>query len=166
MSLVHQPEILFLDEPTAGLDPQARRLVWDFIRDLKTTGMTIILTTHDMVEADALSDHVAIIDHGKLIACGTVDELKRGSNNGNTIEISFFCREEFVEAKQQLERVDSVKKITDAENHKLTISFTGGAKAFKRDILTRLESFKTLHFREDSLEDIFLKLTGRGLREQ
>ncbi|OLS12112.1 MAG: daunorubicin resistance ABC transporter ATPase subunit [Promethearchaeota archaeon CR_4] len=165
MSLVHQPEILFLDEPTAGLDPQARRIVWDFIHELKTTGMTIILTTHDMAEADALSDHLAIIDHGKVIACGTVDDIKRSSDNGNVIEISFFSREELIKAKQQLEHVDSVKQIICGENNKLTISFAGGAKGFKRDILNRLESFKTLHFREDSLEEIFLKLTGRELRE-
>jgi ABC-2 type transport system ATP-binding protein len=68
MSLIHQPQILFLDEPSAGLDPQARRLVWDFIKDLKKTGMTIILTTHDMIEADVLSDHIAIMDQGKIIA--------------------------------------------------------------------------------------------------
>lgn len=71
MYLVFDPEILFLGEPTAGLDPQARRLVWDFIGDLKKKDITIILMTHDMVEADSLSDRVAIIDNGKIIAQGT-----------------------------------------------------------------------------------------------
>jgi len=165
MSLIHQPQILFLDEPSAGLDPQARRLVWDFIKDLKNTGMTIILTTHDMVEADVLSDHIAIMDHGKIIASGTLEELKRNSHNGNFLEFSFSSREELFQAKSKLKQIDNIKKITELENNKLIISFTGGVKTFKREILHTIESFKTLHYREDSLEDIFLKLTGRGLRD-
>jgi len=165
MSLIHQPQILFLDEPSAGLDPQARRLVWDFIKDLKNTGMTIILTTHDMIEADTLSDHIAIMDHGKIIASGTLEELKRSSHNGNIIEFSFSSKEELIQAKNKLKRIINVKKITEMDNNKLSISFTGGVKAFKQEILGEIESFKTLHFREDSLEDIFLKLTGRRLRD-
>ena len=165
MSLIHQPQILFLDEPSAGLDPQARRLVWDFIKDLKNTGMTIILTTHDMVEADVLSDHIAIMDHGKIIASGTLEELKRSFNNGNILEFSFSSREELIQARNKLKQIDKVKKITEMENNKLIISFTGGVNTFKREILREVESFNTLHFREDSLEDIFLKLTSRGLRD-
>ena len=165
MSLIHQPQILFLDEPSAGLDPQARRLVWEFIKELKKTGMTIILTTHDMVEADALSDHIAIMDHGKIIAMGTLNELKKGSNNGNILDFSFYSNEELIKTKNKLEEIDNVKEIKELENNKLVISFTGGIKTFKQEILSWLDSFKTLHFREDSLEDIFLKLTGRGLRD-
>ncbi|MFX1372139.1 MAG: ABC transporter ATP-binding protein [Promethearchaeota archaeon] len=165
MSLIHQPQILFLDEPSAGLDPQARRLVWDFIKDLKKTGMTIILTTHDMIEAEVLSDHVAIMDHGKIIAFGTVEELKRSSHNGNILEFSFSSKKELIQAKDKLEQINNVKKITEMENNKLIISFTGGVKTFKQEILVKVESFKTINFREDSLEDIFLKLTGRGLRD-
>ncbi len=165
MSLIHQPQILFLDEPTAGLDPQARRLVWDFIKDLKNTGVTIILTTHDMLEADALSDHIAIMDLGKIIAFGTLEELKSSSSNGNILEFSFSSRDELIQAKSKLERINNVKNISEMDNNKLIISFTGGVMTFKREILREIESFKALHFREDSLEDIFLKLTGRGLRD-
>ena len=165
MSLIHQPQILFLDEPTAGLDPQARRLVWDFIKDLKNTGVTIILTTHDMLEADALSDHIAIMDLGKIIAFGTLEELKSSSSNGNILEFSFSSRDELIQAKSKLERITNVKNISEMDNNKLIISFTGGVMTFKREILREIESFKALHFREDSLEDIFLKLTGRGLRD-
>ncbi|MFX0083915.1 MAG: ABC transporter ATP-binding protein [Candidatus Hodarchaeota archaeon] len=165
MSLIHQPQILFLDEPTAGLDPQARRLVWDFIKELKNTGMTIILTTHDMIEADALSDHIAIMDQGKIIAFGTLDELKRGSSNGNILEFSFSSKKTLNQAKNKLEQIKDVKSITEMENNKLVISFSGGIDTFKGEILKQINSFKTLHFREDSLEDIFLKLTGRGLRD-
>ena len=165
MSLIHQPQILFLDEPTAGLDPQARRLVWDFIKDLKNTGMTIILTTHDMIEADVLSDHIAIMDHGKIIASGTLEELKKSFHNGNILEFSFSSKEELIQAKSKLNEIDNVKKVTEVENNKLIISFSGGIKTFKKEILPEVEMFKTLQFREDSLEDIFLKLTGRGLRD-
>lgn len=165
MSLIHQPQILFLDEPTAGLDPQARRLVWDFVKDLKNTGMTIILTTHDMLEADALSDHIAIMDLGKIIAFGTLEELKSSSSNGNILEFSFSSKDELIQAKSKLEQIKNVKNISEMDNNKLIISFTGGVMTFKREILREIESFKALHFREDSLEDIFLKLTGRGLRD-
>ena len=165
MSLIHHPQILFLDEPTAGLDPQARRLVWDFIKELKISGMTIVLTTHDMIEADSLSDHIAIMDQGKIIAIGTLDELKSGSSNGNILEFSFSSRRELIQAKNKLEQIANIKKITEMENSKLVISFSGGIETFKQEILQKVDSFKTLHFREDSLEDIFLKLTGRGLRD-
>jgi len=165
MSLIHHPQILFLDEPTAGLDPQARRLVWDFIKELKNTGMTILLTTHDMIEADSLSDHIAIIDNGKIIAYGTLEELKSNSSNGNILEFSFSSRKELNQAKSKLEQIDNIKKVTEMENNKLIISFSGGIETLKREILQKVDSFKTLHFREDSLEDIFLKLTGRGLRD-
>ena len=165
MSLIHQPQILFLDEPSAGLDPQARRLVWDFIKELKNTGMTIILTTHDMIETDVLSDHIAIMDHGKIIAYGTLEELKRSSHNGNFLEFTFSSKKELIQAKSKLNQIDNVKKITEMENNKLIISFTGGIKTFKQEIVREVEFFTTLHLREDSLEDIFLKLTGRGLRD-
>jgi len=78
MALVHDPEIVFLDEPTVGMDPQSRHAVWDFIRDLKKQGKTVILTTHYMEEAQTLCDRVGIIDHGKLIAMGTPTELMKG----------------------------------------------------------------------------------------
>jgi ABC-2 type transport system ATP-binding protein len=165
MSLVHQPSILFLDEPTAGLDPQARRLVWDFIKELKQTGMTIILTTHDMIEADSLSDHIAIMDQGKIIAFGTLEELKSDSSNGNILEFNFSSKKELLQAKSNLEQITEVKSITEKENNKLVVSFSGGIKTFKNQILNKVDSFRALHFREDSLEDIFLKLTGRGLRD-
>jgi len=165
MSLIHQPSILFLDEPTAGLDPQARRLVWDFIKELKNTGMTIILTTHDMIEADSLSDHIAIMDQGKIIAFGTLEELKRDSSNGNILEFNFSSNKELIQARVQLEQIPNIKNIKEKENNKLVISFSGGIETFKNEILNKVNSFKALQFREDSLEDIFLKLTGRGLRD-
>ena len=74
---MHRPQLLFLDEPTTGLDPQSRARMWDEVRGLRDTGTTVFLTTHYLEEADALSDRIAIIDHGKIVALGTPDELKR-----------------------------------------------------------------------------------------
>ncbi|NMC07920.1 MAG: ATP-binding cassette domain-containing protein [Candidatus Lokiarchaeota archaeon] len=88
MALVQDPDIAFLDEPTVAMDPQSRRAVWDFIKDLKQHGKTVILTTHYMEEAEQLADRVGIIDHGKLIALGTPEELKK-TNGCKTIEELF-----------------------------------------------------------------------------
>src|SRR5665811_1727536 len=88
LSVVHHPEIVFLDEPSAGLDPQTRQLLWDFIRALRDKeGKTVILTTHVMEEADALSDRVAIIDHGKLLLLNTPDALKKTMGRGDVVEL-------------------------------------------------------------------------------
>lgn len=86
-ALMHQPEVLFLDEPTTGLDPQARLFVWDRVRDLKRRGVTMILTTHDMEEAASLCDRVAIMDHGKLLASDTPDALKETVPGKNSLEV-------------------------------------------------------------------------------
>ena len=87
MSLVHDPEIAFLDEPTVGMDPQSRRAVWDFIRELKKHNKTVLLTTHYMEEAEELCDRVGIIDYGKLISLGTPQQLKKQSNARNLEEV-------------------------------------------------------------------------------
>src|ERR1700684_3113717 len=78
-ALVHRPDVLFLDEPTAGLDPQTRVILWDILRALHERGQTILLTTHYMEEAEALCDQVAVVDHGKVLAAGTIDQLKEGA---------------------------------------------------------------------------------------
>jgi ABC-2 type transport system ATP-binding protein len=87
MALVHDPEIAFLDEPTVGMDPQSRQAVWDFIRELKTRNKTVLLTTHYMEEAEGLCDRIGIIDHGKLIALGTPQQLKKQFNAKNLEEV-------------------------------------------------------------------------------
>jgi ABC-2 type transport system ATP-binding protein len=87
MALVHDPEIAFLDEPTVGMDPQSRRAVWDFIRELKRQNKTVLLTTHYMEEAEELCDRVGIIDHGKLISLGSPQQLKTQFNARNLEEV-------------------------------------------------------------------------------
>ncbi|MEM2815921.1 MAG: ATP-binding cassette domain-containing protein [Candidatus Bathyarchaeia archaeon] len=87
MALIHDPQIAFLDEPTVGMDPQSRHVIWDFMTELKSQGKTIFLTTHYMEEAEALCDHIGIIDHGKLIALGSPEELILKNNVSNLEEV-------------------------------------------------------------------------------
>lgn len=168
MALVHEPRIAFLDEPTAGLDPQASRAVWDIIRGLRDSGMTVVLTTHDMDEADAVSDHVAIIDNGKIIAYGSPDELKEQFGSGNVIEIGFFDKDRLDVAKEKIEKLDAATKITAFGERKILVTFSGGMKTFFRilnESIENVDDIETMNFRQNSLEDVFLHLTGRRLRD-
>jgi len=172
MSLVFEPEILFLDEPTAGLDPQARRLVWDFIRDLKNKESTIILMTHDMVEADSLSDRVAIIDHGKIIAEGTPTELKEKYGSDNILEVSFLEQEDLEVVKNNIQNIPFVanwSEIQKKDRKTLLIAFQGGlknlVKLLQQGLIENIEEVENIKFRQNSLEDVFLNLTGRRLRD-
>jgi len=170
MALVHEPEILFLDEPTAGLDPQARRIVWDFIRDLKNKGVTIVLMTHDMIEADSLSDHVAIIEHGKIIAQGSPTELKEKHGSENVLEITFSEKEDLNNVKNQCDNISSVNNYNVIGEKTLLISFKGGMKNFieivqKLILVENINDVETMNFRQNTLEDVFLNLTGRRLRD-
>ncbi len=172
MALVFDPEILFLDEPTAGLDPQARRLVWDYIRELKNKDITIILMTHDMVEAETLSDRVAIIDRGKIIAQGTPTELKEKHGSDNVLEISFIEQIDLKIVKNSIGKIPFVtnsKEISKKERKTLLISFKGGLKEFihilQSGIINNIDEVQNMKFRQNSLEDVFLNLTGRRLRD-
>ena len=172
MALVFEPEILFLDEPTAGLDPQARRLVWDFIRDLKDQNITIILMTHDMVEADSLSDHIAIIDHGKIIAEGTPTELKEKYGSDNVLEISFVEQDDLELVKTNIKNLPFVANLNEINKNgvkKLLIAFQGGLKnlvnILQQGLIENFNEVDNMKFRQNSLEDVFLNLTGRRLRD-
>ncbi len=172
MSLIFEPEILFLDEPTAGLDPQARRLVWDFIRDLKSKDITIILMTHDMIEADSLSDRVAIIDQGKIIAVGTPTELKDKYGSDNVLEVSFNKQEDLKVVKNNIQNIPFVVNWSETsrkERKMLLISFQGGLKNIVRllqqGLIENIDEVENMKFRQNSLEDVFLNLTGRRLRD-
>jgi ABC-2 type transport system ATP-binding protein len=172
MALVFEPKILFLDEPSAGLDPQARRLVWDFIRDLKKEDITIILMTHDMQEADVLSDHIAIIDQGKIIAQGTPNELKEKYGSDNMLEVSFLEPDDVEVAKKNLENINFVvdwKELNKKGRKTLFIPFQGGlknlVKILQQGIIKNIDEVENIKFRQNSLEDVFLNLTGRRLRD-
>ncbi|WP_371804190.1 ATP-binding cassette domain-containing protein [Candidatus Lokiarchaeum ossiferum] len=170
MSLIHEPSIIFLDEPSAGLDPQARRILWDFIKDMKGKGNTIILMTHDMIEADALSDHISIIDNGKIIAYGTPKDLKAKYGGDNIIEIVFKKADQKQEIKNRLENLSYISSWKENGDFALIISLNGGITYYLK-FLNEMQEFlqdgmiEDLKFRPGSLEDVFLNLTGRRFRD-
>ncbi|TFH29697.1 MAG: ATP-binding cassette domain-containing protein [Promethearchaeota archaeon] len=168
MSLVHEPEILFLDEPTAGLDPQARRVVWDFIRNLQKKQRTIMLMTHDMVEADALCDLIAIIDQGKIIALGTPQELKARFGGENILEITFKTDEDLEVSINKIKALPFVHSCNEFRPGTYRLSFQGDMANFVKilqELDTSLQKVENLAFHQTTLEDVFLNLTGRELRE-
>ena len=162
MALVHRPEILFLDEPTLGLDPQSRRAIWDYIVELKGK-MTILLTTHYLEEADALSDRVGIMDEGKIVALGTPDELKNSIANVNTIIVS--ADNLSAKAVEGLATKDRCAEV-DSDRGNLRIS---GKDLDLRDIMECLYSqgivVRSAALEQPTLEDVFLRITGKELRE-
>jgi ABC-2 type transport system ATP-binding protein len=168
MALVHNPRIVFLDEPSAGLDPQSRRVVWDFIKDLKGKGVTIILTTHDMEEADTLSDHIAIIDAGKIIAYGTPKELKDQFTTGKLLEVQLENELELQNAKHDLTQIQGVSDVSELNNQRLLITYTGSLnfnEVLLRYFMIHYPNVENFNFRQKSLEDVFLQLTGKELRD-
>jgi ABC-2 type transport system ATP-binding protein len=176
-ALVGDPELLFLDEPTTGLDPQARRHLWDLVDELKKAGRTIILTTHYMDEAERLCDRVAIMDHGKIIALGTPQELIASVGGEHIVEFSVSTKaaglpsDEAVAADVDVESLLSIPGIkshrVDAGLHQLSVSELHVAVP---RIFAALEE-QGLHLSEfrthsASLEDVFVGLTGRNLRDE
>jgi ABC-2 type transport system ATP-binding protein len=161
LALVNTPELLFLDEPTTGLDPNARRAIWEVIRALKAKGKTIILTTHYLDEAQQLSDRVAIMDHGKIVAIGTVDEIIQQHGSGERLEIhGSEDLAKYIENSTELEvnycdgivsiplkkKIDALAALAAAEESKL--------------------DWGEIHTRRDSLDDVFVKLVSGIVNEQ
>ena len=167
LAVVHDPDIVVLDEPSAGLDPQSRLLLWDFIRSLKSKGKTTILTTHAMEEADALSDRVAIIDHGKLLQLDTPQNLKRTIGSGDIIEMQLAESERNETVMAGLKSVEGIQEIKDVGG-KINVRALN-AVSLLPEILERVDGMRArvsdIAIRENTLEDVFIYLTGRGLRE-
>ena len=180
LALVHDPDIVVLDEPEAGLDPQSRIKVREYIRSLAHR-KTIIVTTHNMDEADRVADRVAIIDHGELLVLDTPEALKRRLGEGDVLEISLPHRAEYqtdqqiaassTELRERLRRalseVDGVNGV-DVAAGTLTVRALGAVNLLGR-ILSALSGVGIrageVRLRENSLEDVFIQLTGRRLRE-
>ena len=163
MSIVHEPKVLFLDEPTVGLDVQSRRHIWELVRRLKKAGTTVILTTHYMEEAEELSDRVAIMDHGKIVAEGTPEELK-SKVKGDRIYIKFSSEDELVRAAQVLSK--DFPDVSEVEGQ-LVIKVPSSADAMPA-VIKALSGFnvKELRVVRPNLEEVFLELTGHGLRDE
>jgi ABC-2 type transport system ATP-binding protein len=160
MALIHDPQVLVLDEPTLGLDPQARRAVWEYIARLKGD-KTIMLTTHYMEEADFLADQVAIIDEGKIVALGTSRELKIEALGTNTMVIQAWNLTQKVIMEMQ-------SKYAEVRISGNTLTITDKRLDFKK-IVDHLQAanavVRSAYITEPTLEDVFLKITGKKLRE-
>jgi ABC-2 type transport system ATP-binding protein len=163
MSLVNEPRVLFLDEPTAGLDPQVRREIYTIIEELKKERKTILLTTHYIEEAEKLCDRVAIVDQGRVIAQGTPRELKQSSAGTTRIELRL-ARPESDSALKQLEGVadcrasDGVYVVHSTRVPQTIVSLVKYLEAHGNEL-------SSLDIAAPSLEDVFLELTGRSLRD-
>jgi ABC-2 type transport system ATP-binding protein len=168
--LLHRPELLILDEPTLGLDIQTRFRVWDFVAELRASGTAVLLTTHDMDEADHLADRVAIIDHGKIQALGTSSELKSGY--GGEMVKAELGRTVLSDADRGALR--ALEGVTSLEERGRSLLFvTPSAKALAPRVAEWLEAhsddgpgLRALSFGPPSLGDVFLKITGRGIRDE
>ncbi len=163
MALVHDPEILVLDEPEAGLDPQSRVLVREYVKSLARQ-KTIILTTHNMDEADRMADRVAIIDHGKLLIVDTPEDLKRTVGEGDVLEIDL----EGGSMETALTALNPIMPQTSTTNHTLVIRARGVVEQLPV-VLEALHAANAhpgeVRLRANTLEDVFISLTGRRLRE-
>ena len=164
LGLVHDPQLLFLDEPTTGLDPQSRARVWDEVRKMHDRGTTVFLTTHYLDEADALCDRVAIIDYGKIVAEGTPEELKRAVA-GDVVTLSV--------AGEQQRAFDLLKDQPFVREAKMdegfVLLYVDRGEVAMPAILRLLDGtgmqLKTVELHRPSLDDVFLRQTGRSLRE-
>jgi ABC-2 type transport system ATP-binding protein len=165
LGVIHQPRVLFLDEPTAGLDPQSRAHMWDEVRRLRADGMTVFLTTHYLDEADALCDRIAIIDHGEIVAEGTPDQLKR-EISGDVVIIGL--NGSTPSAAELLSGQPYVLKLETQDEGGLRLYVDSGETAIPL-IMRALHGsgipLDTITLHRPSLDDVFLTKTGRSLRE-
>jgi ABC-2 type transport system ATP-binding protein len=164
VGLAHKPALLFLDEPTTGLDPQSRARLWEEVRRLRDAGTTVFITTHYMDEADALCDRLAIIDHGKIVIEGTPSELKR-QVAGDVVTMGV---DDGARALQLLETQPFVREGT-REDGRVRLYVDRGETAMPA-LLRLLDGeglvLNALELHRPSLEDVFLRQTGRSLREE
>jgi ABC-2 type transport system ATP-binding protein len=163
-ALVGDPQLLFLDEPTTGLDPQARRQLWELIGELRAGGRTIVLTTHYMEEAERLCDRVAIVDHGRAIALGTPRALVQSLGADHVVEFALGDAAFDADRLSRLEGVRSVRR--DNGSWSLTVAELHVAlPAILAEVERRGATLAELRTHSATLEDVFVSLTGRRLRE-
>jgi ABC-2 type transport system ATP-binding protein len=164
-AMMHDPQVLFLDEPSSGLDPQTRLLLWEIVREYNDSGKTVLLTTHNMEEADALCQRLAIIDHGRVIALGTPTELKASVPGGFILRLRFGHHSPSL--VEQLKGLRGVRKVNAAQNSADVYADRGGSLLSEIANLASAAgvALSDAHISEPSLENLFLHHTGRGLRE-
>ena len=182
-AMMHEPDVLFLDEPTQALDPQSRLFLWDRIRTMHEKGLTILLTTHDMVEAEQLCERIAIMDHGKVLVCDTPDALKRLIPGGTKLELRVRAKSSVPDGDGQPEvnggLVDSLNALPGISKIEVALPPAGvsgqivrvyapDAASLVGPVTHAVEAAGAdlidLRFAQPSLEDVFIYLTGRTLR--
>lgn len=162
--LLTRPEVLFLDEPTLGLDPQTRMRVWDYIRQVNEAGTTIFMTTHYMEEADMLSDRISIIDHGRIVVSGTPDELK------NTLgeDVVYLETDDDERAREVLLGVEDVRSVTRSPRGLSVTISADGSHCLPR-IIDRVRGagigIVSVNLKKPTMDDVFVHYTGRELRD-
>jgi ABC-2 type transport system ATP-binding protein len=165
-AMMHDPQVLFLDEPSSGLDPQTRLLLWEIVREYNRSGKTILLTTHNMEEADALCQRLAIVDHGRIIASGTPRELKASVPGGYLLRLRF--GQPSAELVQRLQTLAGVREARATDGNGVDLYADRGGplvpEIANAAVAANIE-LCDVHISEPSLENLFLHHTGRSLRE-
>jgi ABC-2 type transport system ATP-binding protein len=169
-AMMHDPQVLFLDEPSAGLDPQTRILLWEIIREYHQAGKTVLLTTHNMEEADALCQRLAIVDHGRMIALGTPAELKASIPGGFLLRLRFGNQTpDLLQRLQALAGVREVRAADDVAGNTGVDVYADRGGSLIPEIASLAASsgaeLSDVHISEPSLENLFLHHTGRSLRD-
>jgi len=165
VALLHKPEVIYMDEPTAGIDPQSRRNILDSVVTLKDQGMTVLYTTHYMEEAQELCNHIAIMDHGRVMACGTHEELVQLVGEQTRIDLTLNV--EAVRVLETWQAIEGVSRVS-TENGLVTVLVKDSNLVLPRlfEAATRLSArITSVDIREPNLEAVFLHLTGRALRD-
>jgi ABC-2 type transport system ATP-binding protein len=161
LALINDPEVVFLDELTTGLDPQARRAIWDLVRDIRQRGKTVLLTTHLMEEAERLCDRVAIIDHGRIVDIGAPSELVDRHCPERTVIVA-------TEDQQAARRFEAMQQVESVSSHGVELTIRGHGDDLITAVIHCLaeHQIRVLDFRTElpTLEDVFLKLTGHAIR--
>ncbi|HEV2464821.1 MAG TPA: ABC transporter ATP-binding protein [Acidobacteriaceae bacterium] len=164
-AIAHRPKVLFLDEPSAGLDPQSRIAMWEAVRELRAEGITVVLTTHYMEEADALCERVAIIDRGKVLALDSPEKLKTTLGANTRIELALRSEDSASPLAEKLRALPQIRSVEP---------ISGGLRLLAREIegllpqlmeATHNHGVRDISINEPSLETVFIELTGRDLRE-
>ncbi|WP_433968808.1 ABC transporter ATP-binding protein [Tunturiibacter gelidiferens] len=164
-AIAHRPKVLFLDEPSAGLDPQSRIAMWDAVRNLREEGITVVLTTHYMEEADELCDRVAIIDHGRILVQDTPTALKGSVGAQKVYELYLRSQDDIPTLVRQLQQLTGVARAEPTPKGVRVLAH--GAEGLLSDVVREANPYglRDLTITETSLETVFIRLTGRDLRE-
>lgn len=162
--LMTQPEVLFLDEPTQGLDPQTRMRIWDYIRQVNGTGTTIFLTTHYMEEADMLSDRISIIDHGRIVVSGTPAELKNALGE----DVVYLETEDDEKARAALFGIEEIRSVTESPRG-LSVTISADGSHCLPQIIERVRGagigISNVNLKKPTMDDVFVHYTGSELRD-